>query len=220
MVALVVLAVAWWFLKTGERQMAPPLGKPITSAPIKDSACYDKHWRFGTPEAENVVCRQTYLLGFPDRGGLARWVAFKISPGKCIPKDYKDPNINAPVYDHRIEGYAKATLVPPRLVGGYDKADQQTGFKTLNVPMTAAMRKTWNKLNTSDYTHMLTGPFLNEKLPMDRSVVIPNRYFVILFKQGKREAYWLANDSGIKTRTDIDDIEQKTGLTFFEKEIQ
>lgn len=227
-IAAVLFATLWFFNRSEPQASTAPSSKvslqafPALAAPeqIAEQALgdlYNKHWPFGPLRAERTLCRETYCIGFPSRGRIARFVAFEVKRGRTEWGARKDP-AGLKGYSHKIEGYLKATLVPGRLVGGGEQAATELAYHSLNTPMTRALASSWQTLDSlaEDATHVLVGPFLNEALQSAAGVALPQRYFVIVVGQ-QRRAFWFYNQDGRIVETTPAAVEAETGLIFFDK---
>jgi len=199
----------------------------------------------GTPgNADTVVNRKGYALGYSEKYEQPLWVIYRItkeemnSPRFRRTDDFRpDPAIktgSAALGDYRRSGYDRGHLAPAATMGFSRQAMSESFYLSNMSPQKPQFnRAIWKKLESQVRTwahqnkdiYVITGPVIKPgyKTIGRNSVAVPQYYYKVIFDISppsfKMIAFILENKGSkqpLKTFVvTVDDVEKLTGLDFF-----
>ena len=203
---------------TEPKEVAPPLVQKTGTVP--DAQLVERHMPWGRLDAEQVLIRQAYILGYNPQKKLMSWLACKI--GKDDGSNHKATRKDDPDIDDRDElpestyqkRWVRCSLMPPKLVLGADRAAfQETKYFSITVPTADAvcnslMAKLDNSIKNASTTNdvwVMKGPiyYPGGKRRIGQ-VAVPDAYFCIVIRENGKgeadsEAYILPNVANHKS---------------------
>lgn len=220
-------------------------GKPTRPAtPIPSTEGTD-NLAFGAPgNADCIVEREGYALGYSDYHEQARWVIYRMTREEATAKVAsrednfrEDPEIKtgaATLADYRGSGYDRGHLAPAADMAYSIKTMDESFYLSNMSPQRGEFnRGIWKDLEsqvrsfaiTEGDFYVVTGPILPQKKTLTigpSKVTVPERYYKVVWDRTSPEkaiGFILPNEGSSKRLQDfavsVDEVERVTGLDFF-----
>ena len=256
-----VLAWALFFFPDWSADPIPPTGSPVfeqfakpakigvyanelpesrqAGAHIGDPNLAKVHAPWPVPEADLIVYRKAYILGFSRSNKLARWVLYLVTPGDKghAAQKLNDPDIPNTLKNEDYVGtnLERGSLILPSHVRGHDRdVFRETRYWSLIAPQTKAVRgkllsqasQTLQYATGRREVWVMRGPVYDQPV-RDRigGVPVPTRYFYLVIRDDgdslRTEAYLYPNEDNIDDldayQTTVEKIEEAAGLKIIDR---
>ena len=212
--------------------------------PVPTTGDYD-NLVFGIPgQADVIINREGYALGYSDYHEQATWVIYRMTREEAIAKIARrednfreDPEIttgSATLADYRGSGYDRGHLAPAADMSFSIKTMDESFYMSNMSPQRPAFnRGAWKRLEeqvrsfaiTEGDVYVVTGPVLPQKKSLTigaSQVTVPGSYYKVVWDRTEPQkmiGFLLKNDDTSKSlqtfAVSVDEVERVTGLDFF-----
>lgn len=232
---------------------APAVSEPIipvtpktqTQQPIITVKSNFDNLALGVPgQADSIVDREGYSLGYIELHEQPAWVIYKMTKTEAVTKaakrgdDFREdplvPTGSATLADYRRSGYDRGHLAPAADMAFSEKTMSESFFMSNMSPQKPAFnRGVWKELEeqvrqfaiAEGEIYVVTGPILPETKTITigpGKVTVPQYYYKVIYDltpPSKMIGFILPNEGSDKPLQDfavtVDAVEEATGLNFF-----